>query len=175
MDNVNALKAVYVALGGDAADVAGIASNPDMIKALAALINNNGISTLPDPSEANDGDVLTVADGEWTAATPSGGGAMIVTLTEDDQSNWSSDKTFAQIKAAVEGGQAVSALVYSGTDLICIAPLTWFDFSEGNGMVTFCAMTINQSNNRLGALYYYVEEDNSVTATPLYYTLTPSE
>lgn len=103
-----------------------------------------------------------------------GGGAFTVKLTEDDQSNWSSDKTFAQIKTAVEGGQAVSALVYSGTDLICIAPMTWFDFTEGDGMITFCAMTVVQATNTLGALYYYVEEDNSVTASPLYYTLTPS-
>lgn len=103
-----------------------------------------------------------------------GGSAFTVTLTEDDQSNWSSDKTFAQIKTAVEGGQAVSALVYSGTDLICIAPMTWFDFTEGDGTVTFCAMTVSQANNTLGVLYYYIEEDDTVTASPLYYTLTPS-
>lgn len=114
------------------------------------------------------------AIGKIAALAGGGGGAFTVKLTEDDQNNWSSDKTFAQIKAAVEGGQAVSALAYSGTDLLCVAPLAWFDFTEGDGMITFCAMTVVQATNTLGALYYYVEEDESVTATPLYYTLTPS-
>ena len=75
MDNVNALKAVYVALGGDAADVADIASNPRMIEALAAAITAGGIAAqLPTVSAADAGKVLTVsAEGKWAAAALPGG------------------------------------------------------------------------------------------------------
>lgn len=170
MENLEALNQVVSALGGTEEGK----TNAEAIGKIAEKVPD---AVLPSTSEASEGDVLTVVSGKWAAQAPSGGGggAFTVKLTEDDQNNWSSDKTFAQIKTAIEGGQAVSALVYSGTDLICIAPMTWFDFTEGDGMVTFCAMTVSQANNRLGALYYYVEEDNSVTATPLYYTLTPSD
>ena len=78
MANVNALKALYEALGGDSADVAGMTLICDVINAIATLVTS-GIGLLPDPSDANDGDVLTVVDGAWAAAalptTGSGSGS----------------------------------------------------------------------------------------------------
>lgn len=69
MDNtIQALTNLYVALGGDAADVAGIVIIPDMINAIAALIETGG-GRLPAVSATDNGSVLKVIDGEWGVGT----------------------------------------------------------------------------------------------------------
>lgn len=66
--NVNGLKAIYVALGGDIDDVANISTIDGMLNAIATVIPTATASELPDASEATAGQVLTVVDGEWKAA-----------------------------------------------------------------------------------------------------------
>lgn len=69
MDNtIQALTNLYVALGGDAADVAGIVLIPDMINAIAALIATGG-GRLPAVGADDNGKVLKVADGKWAVGT----------------------------------------------------------------------------------------------------------
>ena len=68
MKNVDALKLVYVALGGSADDVKGITKNPDMIAKLADIIPTAIAAELPEVSSTNNGQVLTVVSGEWAAA-----------------------------------------------------------------------------------------------------------
>ena len=70
MTNVEALKELYVALGGDAADVVGIDENAKMIHAIADLIATKGISTFPAVTSDDNGKALTVVDGEWGVAYP---------------------------------------------------------------------------------------------------------
>lgn len=74
---VEALKALYVALGGKTTDTypsiaGGIAvSNyvliPDCIEAIAKVASTAGIE-LPAVTNADDGDVLTVVNGKWAKA-----------------------------------------------------------------------------------------------------------
>lgn len=69
MDNtIDALRNLYVALGGDFADVQNITIIPDMINALAAHISSGGAAELPAVSATDNGKVLTVVSGEWAAA-----------------------------------------------------------------------------------------------------------
>ena len=68
-NNVDALKALYVALGGDADDVADISLISEMIKAIATVVPASS-ALLPTVTAANDGDILKVVDGEWAAVTP---------------------------------------------------------------------------------------------------------
>lgn len=68
-NNVDALKALYVALGGDADDVAEISLISEMIKAIATVVPASS-ALLPTVTAANDGDILKVVDGEWAAVTP---------------------------------------------------------------------------------------------------------
>lgn len=68
MTNVEALKALYVALGGNSATVAGMSLTADVIAATATLITNGGGAKLPEVSADNNGDVLTVVEGAWAAA-----------------------------------------------------------------------------------------------------------
>lgn len=68
---VDALKTLYTALGGTAADVANITTIPEMIAALAPLaetIAAGSKAELPTVSATNDGQVLTVVSGKWAAA-----------------------------------------------------------------------------------------------------------
>lgn len=66
-NNVTALKALYVALGGDADDVADVSLISDMINAIATLAAGIAGATLPAVTAADDGKILKVVDGAWAA------------------------------------------------------------------------------------------------------------
>lgn len=65
MTNVEALKLVYAALGGDADDVAEITENPEMIAAIAPVAAAVVAAVLPEVTAADNGKVLKVVDGKW--------------------------------------------------------------------------------------------------------------
>lgn len=67
--NVEALKNLFVALGGDADDVADVTLISDMINAIATVAAGVSAATLPQvESPADDGKILKVVDGKWEAA-----------------------------------------------------------------------------------------------------------
>lgn len=65
---VDALKALYAALGGTADDVADITLIPDMVNAIATLVQSGGTAELPSVTTTDNGKVLTVVSGKWAAA-----------------------------------------------------------------------------------------------------------
>lgn len=67
MLNVEALKEVYVALGGDP-DNFTATTNAEGIALIATVVSAG--SGLPEVTAADNGKVLTVVDGEWAAVTP---------------------------------------------------------------------------------------------------------
>lgn len=66
---VDALKTLYVALGGNAEDVADVNLIPDMIIAIATVAATATASELPEVTAADNGKVLKVADGKWSVGT----------------------------------------------------------------------------------------------------------
>ena len=68
MTTPEALRAVFAALGGTAADVANLDTTPEILDKLAALLAAGEIAVLPAVTAADNGDVLTVVDGTWAAA-----------------------------------------------------------------------------------------------------------
>ena len=72
MTNLDELKAIYVALGGLAADVADLTNNAAVLAqiALQAATVATAASTveLPAVKAADNGKVLTVVNGKWAAA-----------------------------------------------------------------------------------------------------------
>lgn len=68
MENVKALKSLYVALGGSADTVAALTLNSEVINAIATLVGTTG-GMLPAVSATNNGKVLKVADGKWGIGT----------------------------------------------------------------------------------------------------------
>lgn len=67
-NTVEALRAIYAALGGDSADVADIVTTPELLTKIATLISSGATAELPAVTSANNGEVLTVVSGEWKAA-----------------------------------------------------------------------------------------------------------
>ena len=66
-DTVKALKAIYVALGGNASDVANITLIPDMLNKIAVVAATATAAELPKVTSSNNGQVLTVDSGKWKA------------------------------------------------------------------------------------------------------------
>lgn len=66
-DTIQALKALYVALGGDADDVAGIVYIPDMINAIATVAAT--IQGLPAVTTTENGKIMKVVEGKWELAS----------------------------------------------------------------------------------------------------------
>lgn len=64
---VEALKDYYTEIGGTSTDVENVVTIPDMIDAITAL---GGGSSLPEVTADDNGDVLTVIEGEWGKVTP---------------------------------------------------------------------------------------------------------
>ena len=64
-----ALRSLYVALGGDAADVANLSLIPDLINAIAALITSGATKELPEVKIADNGKALVAnyAAKKWVA------------------------------------------------------------------------------------------------------------
>ena len=69
MTNVEALKELYVALGGKVEDVADITLTAEMIAAIATVATSATAAELPEVEAADNGKVLTVVDGKWAAQT----------------------------------------------------------------------------------------------------------
>lgn len=70
--NLTALKALYVALGGSADDVAALRWNGDVINAIATLVAASG-GQLPAVDAEDNGKILKVADGVWAIGTDATG------------------------------------------------------------------------------------------------------
>lgn len=66
---VDALKTLYVALGGSADDVKNISLIPDMITAIATVAATATAPELPAVTAADNGRVLKVVDGKWAVGT----------------------------------------------------------------------------------------------------------
>lgn len=74
MDNtLDALRGLYVALGGDADAVANLVIIPDLINAIATqaatALATAGASELPEVDAEDNGKVLKVANGKWSVGT----------------------------------------------------------------------------------------------------------
>lgn len=68
MLNIDALKNVYVALGGDADDFTAT-TNDEAINLVATVIPSALASVLPTVTAEDNGDILKVVDGEWAKAS----------------------------------------------------------------------------------------------------------
>lgn len=66
MTNVEALKEVYMALGGNA-DSFNATTNPEAIHLIATVIPAAVAAELPKVTSSNNGQVLTVDGGKWKA------------------------------------------------------------------------------------------------------------
>ena len=79
LTNVDALKGLYVALGGELEDVANLTTTPELL-AKISVVAGAGASELPVVKKADAGKVLTVnGNGKWSA-----GGATLPAVSGSD-------------------------------------------------------------------------------------------
>lgn len=67
MTTVEALKDLYVALGGDADDF-NATTNPEAVELIASVVATAIAAELPEVTASDNGKVLKVVDGEWDVA-----------------------------------------------------------------------------------------------------------
>ena len=109
-----ALKWIYASLGGDISDLAAVDDITAILNAIAALDTVkkiSGGSDLPAVTSDDNGDVLTVVDGAWNKAAPSG--SSDVFLFTIDENTGAANKTWNEFKAALGQGKIV---LYSWED-----------------------------------------------------------
>lgn len=107
-----ALKWIYASLGGDISALANVNDVTAILNAIADLDTVQKIKSateLPDVSDADDGDVLTVVDGEWAKAEPSGGGSSLPSVSSTDNGDVLTVVDGAWDKAASTGLPAVTS------------------------------------------------------------------
>lgn len=125
---VKALKAIYVAFGGQASAVAGLKTTSEVLDALKNVVTCGNLPTagvedngkilkviegawakgspeLPAVTADDNGKFLKVVDGGWTKANVTDK-LFVVTYTETSDV-WTCDKTVAQIQSAIANGYAV--------------------------------------------------------------------
>ena len=107
-----ALKWIYASLGGDISALANVNDVTAILNAIADLDTVQKIKSateLPDVSDVDDGDVLTVVDGEWAKAEPSGGGSSLPSVSSTDNGDVLTVVNGAWDKAASTGLPAVTS------------------------------------------------------------------
>lgn len=68
MLTVDALYALYVALGGDVTDIKTKTTIPECINEIATLIAGGALKELPKVTSSDNGKLLTVVSGKWAKA-----------------------------------------------------------------------------------------------------------
>ena len=181
INTIEALRGLYVALGGDLTDVANITTIPVMLSAISevaaaaaselpavkgtddgkvlSVVSGKWAKAdlpkeLPTVSGADDGNVLTVVSGAWAKAAPPTSEPFVVTFTLDANSDASVNKTFVEITAALNAGkQVLLNFVNNGTS---------YDFTTCNGIplafadsnyITFTATNIGDGSVKVYGFY----------------------
>lgn len=138
------------------------------LDAIARGVGGGG-SPLPAVTSEDNGDVLTVVNGEWDKAAPSGGGGVLdVNITTTDWTHGTSDKTSAEIASAINAGEVINAKIVGEGVFI---PLMLDAFSYDT--VEFKSITFLTSDNML-EVYTVGVNPSAVYIQYHTYTLTPS-
>ena len=167
MLTTDALKKLYVAMGGTASDVENLTLTPELIAAIAEIYSGGG-SSLPAVTSDDNGKALLVQEGAWDKGTlPSG--LPEVSASDNNKSlrvasgewavdanqfavhftngggAWSADKTFAEVSAALNAGKdvvgIVEGLTFGSTTATAIGKLSVF---KANGFATFAGSAIQE-------------------------------
>lgn len=183
---ITALKALYVSLGGsltdhysdiaDNAPVSAMVLTPDLVKALSKLEIGGG-GGLPEVTDADNGDVLTVVDGEWAKAAASGGAIYAHNLAigwalEGDEVTGSFKATIlsSSSTALTSASAVISAL---GSNVVAAKGMGHDDNSgEDFNIISMSVYTVG-STSYLGVAFIWTENgttgstsvDGTVTIT----------
>lgn len=159
----DALKQLYQSLGGDDPEVLDMSTNTELIQEIAKVAEGGGGSGLPEVTEADDGRVLAVDDGEWKAVELND----VVYVTLDNQGD-------GYLTLGTDGtGQALSyndvmnlclagkRIVFYGSPTILI--IYEWDFNAFYGEMTALAIQADMTTHLIKFGEYFVFISSSDT------------
>lgn len=171
MTNVEALKEVFIALGGNAEDFT--ATTNDEAIALIATV----ATVLPTVTSSDNGKVLAVVDGQWDK-TELSGGVLLVHGTGSFADGWTMDKTPAEIQSAYNAGAFIS-FVLEGIDQHVIPTSIMFysgtsGTANGYEITNYRFTNINVSDKEMVLIkdVYTVTNNGKMTPTSTIYHIT---
>lgn len=127
----DALKQLYQSLGGDDPEVLDMSTNTELIQEIAKVAEGGGGAGLPEVTEADNGRVLGVDDGEWKAVELND----VVYVTLDNQGDYNlvfgtdgtgEAVTYATAMSLCQEGKRI---IFYGTVAI-LGTVYEFEFSE---------------------------------------------
>ena len=157
---VEALKDYYVEIGGTSTDVEDVVTIPDMIDAITAL---GGGSLLPDVTADDNGDVLTVVEGEWTKSAPQLP-FKIVKASYSDNTITFTNETQKSICEAIKNGQlvVVSTIVNTATNYSLIFNVASVNTNSSKFIVGFLSV---HRESGIGTVYREFSISDTSTST----------
>ena len=162
MNTIEALQKLYVALGGEAADVANLNITPEMISAIADIAEGGGGSSLPAVTAADNDKLLTVVNGAWDKATAAkelpavtgtNNGQILKVINgawargyettpiypeytyDEEHSEWVCDRTFVEIADWIAAGRVAIARLQIDEGTIALIPIAGFIEDETSNIV----------------------------------------
>lgn len=145
--NINdALKELYLALGGNSSAFKNGMTVTDYTALLKNVLSGGGGSGLPEVTEDDNGDILKVIGGEWSKAKNLGPDKFDVTYADSEF-----DRTSAEIIAAFEAGKTirfmVAAAVVSGVgDSVVMTPSN-FSLDESGDLIELGFIAVYKTNS----------------------------
>lgn len=157
-NTIEALKKLYVAMGGTAADVENLNITPEMISAIADIYQGGG-SALPEVTTDDNNKLLTVVEGAWNKAdapkelptvtnTDNGKFLKVIngawtkqtdfpviyaTFTYDEsESAWTCDRTIEEVIGWINANKIAFARVQVAENTVAILPVTGLMYNEGD-------------------------------------------
>lgn len=151
---VEALKAIYVALGGSASDVKNITLIPDMLEKISVYAEA-AAAELPAVTGSDNGKVLTVVTGKWKKANLPGYEMVNVTIS-GGSATLETGYDFAKIKGLIEAGTEVK--LYDGDNNVY--SLAYF---AKTSQIAFSSVEVGAE--RVVARGIYINDNGTHTAT----------
>ena len=119
-------------------------TNPNVLR---GMLNNSG-GNLPPVTSDDNGDVLTVVEGKWSKAAPSGGGGLVVNAVTVDE-NTTLDKTWQEILDAAKTGIVAILTTYADDD-ISVEYASSVYYQNSSYVVTSTTMTEYSTDSASG-------------------------
>lgn len=164
--NVEGLKEIYAALGGNLDDVENITTIPNMLSEIAVYAqaaaaelpavktaDNGKLLTvvsgkwakaeapteLPAVTGADNNKVLTVVNGTWDKAAASGGNQFFIITASDEDDAIVLDKTYTEIETAFSSGKILLAN-YKNQHYV---PVNYIDFNNNHPIFNFIIIEVS--------------------------------